>query len=311
MLEIIQTFYNLIGITLAQSLVYALIALGIMIPFRMLRFPDLTSEGSFPLGGAVCAALLVLEVDPILALLAAILAGFAVGCVTAFIHLRFHIHTLLAGILVLTMLYSVNLRIMGRPNVATFDRDNFFAMVSRGITDNENWAYEPNFKIIVVGVFLVILAAIFLWFLNTEMGMGLRAVGSNPTMAAAQGINIWTYTLIGMGLGNALNALSGAIIVQSQGFSDVNMGFGILINGLAALMLGEAITGRKTVWRQLSAPFVGSIVYYQLRSLGLSLGLQPSDLKLATGLFVLFVLALPTLRKRPSGFMKADKVRET
>lgn len=307
MIEIFESYYNLIGITLAQSLIYSLIALGIMIPFRMLNFPDLTSEGSFPLGGAVCAAALIAGIDPFTAVLIAVFAGFVVGNITAYIHLRFHIHSLLAGILVLTMLYSVNLRVMGRPNVATFDQDSLFGIIAR-MLDNEALAFESQFKIIVVGILLVILAGAIFWFLTTELGMGLRAVGSNSTMAAAQGINIWSYTMVGLGIANAMHAMSGAIIVQSQGFSDVNMGFGILINGLAALMIGEAIIGRQTVWRQLSAPFVGSIIYYQLRSFGLSLGLQPSDLKLATGLFVLFTLALPTLRKKPSGFMKTEKI---
>ncbi|MEQ9246588.1 MAG: ABC transporter permease, partial [Nitratireductor sp.] len=256
----------------------------------MLSFPDLTSEGAFPLGGCVCGVALASGLGPLTAIGLALLTGFVAGCCTAFIHLRFRIHTLLAGILVMTMLYSVNLRIMGRSNLSVFGTETIFDWVP---------FVQPGFplaKIIAVGVITLAIFLALNFFFTTEKGTAVRAVGANPVMAEAQGINVWAATIGGIGLAGAFSAFSGALMVQSQGFADVNMGLGILINGLAALMIGEAIVGKATVWRQLLAPFAGAMVYYQLVSLCLAAGMPPPDLKLATGAFVLLMLALPTLR---------------
>jgi putative ABC transport system permease protein len=289
-MDLIQTIFTsfvaLIPVTLAQSLILAFVVLGIMIPFRTLNFPDLTSEGAFPLGGCVCGVLLASGASPLTAIAVALIAGFLAGCCTAFIHLRFRIHTLLAGILMMTMLYSINLRIMGKSNLSVFGAPTVF-----------DWApfVQPGFpvsKIIVAGIIGAIVFVLLNMFFKTEKGTAIRAVGANPDMAEAQGINVWVATIGGVGLASAFSATSGALMVQSQGFADVNMGLGILINGLAALMIGEAIIGKQTVLRQLAAPFVGAIVYYQLVSLCLAAGMPPPDLKLATGLFVLAMLAL-------------------
>jgi putative ABC transport system permease protein len=148
------------------------------------------------------------------------------------------------------------------------------------------------------------------WFFKTEKGTAMRAVGANPAMAEAQGISVWVSTIGGVGLASAFSATSGALMVQSQGFADVNMGLGILINGLAALMIGEAIVGKHSVFRQLLAPFVGAIIYYQLVSLCLAAGMPPPDLKLATGLFVLAMLALPSLKRGRGGAPAREKFRE-
>ncbi len=294
MIDFLQTtltsFVALIPVTLAQSLILGFVVAGIMIPFRMLSFPDLTSEGAFPLGGCVCGVALASGLGPLSAIGLALLTGFVAGCCTAFIHLRFRIHTLLAGILVMTMLYSVNLRIMGRSNLSVFGTETIFDWVP---------FVQPGFplaKIIAVGVITLAMFLALNFFFTTEKGTAVRAVGANPVMAEAQGINVWAATIGGIGLAGAFSAFSGALMVQSQGFADVNMGLGILINGLAALMIGEAIVGKATVWRQLLAPFAGAMVYYQLVSLCLAAGMPPPDLKLATGAFVLLMLALPTLR---------------
>lgn len=286
----LASFIALIPVTLAQSLILSFVVLGIMIPFRMLSFPDLTSEGAFPLGGCVCGVLLAAGASPLVGIAVALLAGFLAGCCTAFIHLRFRIHSLLAGILIMTMLYSVNLRIMGRSNLSVFGNPTVFDWVP-GLQ-----AGFPPSKIVVAGLISVLVLGLLYFFFKTEKGTAVRAVGSNPDMAEAQGINVWAATIGGIGLAGAFSAGSGALMVQSQGFADVNMGLGILINGLAALMIGEAITGKQTVLRQLAAPFVGAIVYYQLVSLCLAAGMPPPDLKLATGLFVLTMLALPSLK---------------
>ena len=302
MTDALMAFAGLIPVTLAQSLILSFVVLAIMIPFRMLGFPDLTSEGAYPLGGCVGALGMLAGLPPLLAIAFAMIAGFAAGCITAFIHLRFRIHTLLAGILMMTMLYSINLRLLGRSNQQVFNIPTIFDYVPAGSAIMS--------KIIIAGL---IAAAIFLLlrsFFLTERGTAMRAVGANPEMAEAQGINVWLYTIVGLGLAGSFAALSGAVMVQSQGFADVNMGLGILINGLAALMIGEALVGKKTVVRQLLAPFIGVMVYYQLISLCLVAGLPPGDLKLATGLFVLFMLAVPTLRGKQHGIAPRDALKD-
>ncbi|MBB6487315.1 putative ABC transport system permease protein [Rhizobium lusitanum] len=300
----VSSFVSLIPVTLAQSFILSFVVLGIMIPFRMLSFPDLTSEGAFPLGGCVCGILLAAGVSPPLAIAVAFVVGLAAGCCTAFIHLRFRIHTLLAGILMSTMLYSVNLGIMGKSNLSVFGSPTVFDVVP---------FTEPGFpvsKIVIAGLLaVVVLIGLNLYF-KTEKGTAMRAVGSNPDMAEAQGINVWAATIGGVGIASAFSAASGALMVQSQGFADVNMGIGILINGLAALMIGEAFTGKQTVLRQLLAPFVGAIIYYQLVSLCLAAGMPPPNLKLATGLFVLIMLALPSIRRSRGGAATRETIRE-
>lgn len=300
----LTSFIGLIPVTLAQSLILAFVVLGIMIPFRMLNFPDLTSEGAFPLGGCVCGVLLAAGVAPFPAVLVAMLVGFLAGCCTAFIHLRFRIHTLLAGILMMTMLYSINLRIMGKSNLSVFGSPTLFDNVP--LTQ----AGFPAAKIVVAGLFGLVVFLLLDYFFKTEKGTAVRAVGANPDMAEAQGINVWAATIGGVGMASAFSATGGALMVQSQGFADVNMGIGILINGLAALMIGEAIVGKKTVLRQLLAPFIGAVVYYQLVSLCLAAGMPPPDLKLATGLFVLAMLALPSLKRSRGPAPAREHMRE-
>lgn len=290
--NIVTSFLWLIPVTLAQSLILSFVALAIMIPFRILDFQDMTSEGAFPLGGCVCAVSMTAGLNPLLAVALATGAGFLAGACTAFIHLRFRIHTLLAGILMMTMLYSVNLRIMGKSNLSVF-----------GATMLYDWApfedaSSPQSKMFVAGILVVAVFVLLKLFFQTEKGTAVRAVGANPAMAEAQGINVWLATIGGVGLAAAFAGLAGALIVQSQGFADVNMGLGVLINGLASLMIGEAIVRTTSITRMLLAPFVGSVVYYQLVSLCLAAGMPPPDLKLATGLFVLTMLALPSLRRK-------------
>jgi putative ABC transport system permease protein len=294
MTDFLFNYWNLASVTLAQSLLYSFIALGIMIPFRIFNFPDLTCEGSFPLGACVCAALIAAGMHPALATAIAVVSGLAAGCATALIHLKLRINTLLAGILVLTMLWSINLRVMGRSNIALFNYDNIFDMYWRGFTSGV-LARNVFWAALVLVTFLLLR-----WFLKTEVGLVVRSVGANETMARAQGIDVQRVTLIGVGIANAFAAFSGAAAAQIQGFADVSMGFGMLISGLAALIIGETITGRTSVTRQVLAPFVGSVVYYQVISLGLAAGVHPSDLKLVTALFVLAMLAIPVVRGRAS-----------
>lgn len=290
-MEVLASFWNLVPVTLAQGLLYAFVALGVMIPFRLLAFPDLTSEGSFPLGGCLCAALMVAGLNPLAATVLAVGGGMLAGLATAFVHLRFRINTLLAGILIMTILYSVNLRVLGKSNVALIGMDSVLHWISPAIV------IDVKLQIAALGVLMAAALGGLLWLLSTEVGLSMRAVGANAPLAPGLGINPWTYILAGLALANGLSALAGAVAVQLQGFADVHMGFGVLINGLAAVIIGETLIGRQTVARQIAAPVLGAIVYYQLVSLGLALGLKPADLKLATGLFVLVTLALPALRR--------------
>jgi putative ABC transport system permease protein len=294
-MDILRSFIELIPVTLAQGLIYAFVALAVMIPFRLLNFPDLSCEGTFPLGGCICGTLLAAGHGPLLAMAVGTLGGFASGCAVAMIAMRFRISSLLSGIIVITMLYSVNLRVMGRSNIALFTFPNVFDLIGQGLNDS-----IPG-KIAVLGAIVAVVLALLFAFMKTEKGIALRAVGANLDMAQAQGISVWWTTVAGVGLAAALAAFAGTVLVQSQGFSDVNIGFGVVINGLAAVIIGELLVGRQSVARQLLAPVVGAIAYYQLISLCLAFGLAPSDLKFASGAMVLVMLALPMLagRERP------------
>ena len=271
---------DLIITGLIQGLVLTLVAYGVMIPLRLLNFADLTAEGTYPLGGAICASLIIMGLHPSLSLLAAVFASGLVGIATGFIHLRFQVNTLLAGIILSTMLYSVNLRFMGKPNIALFDNPSLFGSDSIAI------------KIILLLSILATLIIPLRLFLSTEFGLRLRAVGLNPNFAKRQGICVTRYTLFGLFLGNAYTGLAGSLMVQLQNYMDINMGVGIVIHALAALMIGESIVKNTTLKRQLLAPLVGAIIYQQIQGLPLALGLAPSDLKLLTGGIVLVVIAL-------------------
>lgn len=301
-MDLLSSFLALFPVSLAQGLIYSFVAVGIMIPFRILNFPDLTSEGAFPLGACLCAALIVAGVHPLIATLAAVCGGFVVGCTTAIIHLKLRINSLLAGILVLTMLWSIDLRIMGRSNVSIFGDPNLFDAIWPGFTS------DITAQMIAWAGLVLVTIAVLYWFLQTELGLALRCVGSSDAVARAQGINVSRVTLLGVGAASSLTAFSGAAVAQVQGYADVAMGFGMLINGLAALIIGEALTGKHTVLRQVLAPFVGSVTYYQILSFGLAAGVHPSDLKLVTAVFVIVTLAIPALRKKPSGTVPERRI---
>lgn len=291
-MEILTSFFYLVPITIVQSLLYATVALGIMIPFRILALPDMTCEGSFPLGGCMVAATTAAGLSPYGATALALAAGALAGAATAWLHLRFRIHSLLAGILVSTMLWSVNLRIMGKPNSPTVPGANVFDSIWEGILQSN------GVQVAVLAVLAILMVLALIWFFRTEIGLSLRCVGANDKLAPALAIRSRRFVIGGFALANAIVAGGGALLVQQQGYADVTMGFGVVVNGLASLILGEALIGRHTVARQVCAPVVGSLAYYQLVSLTLATGLNPSDLKLLTGLFVIAALALPGLARR-------------
>lgn len=294
-MQTLELFWNLVPVTLVQGLVYSLIALAIMIPFRVLSVPDLSAEGVFPLGAAVAVALITVGYPAWLATLAAIVAGFLAGMTTALIHLKFKVHSLLAGILTVTMLWSVNLRILGKPNAPVFGYENLYDWISPEIMQSLGLQL-----VFFVGLALILIFFLW-WLLQTDVGLGLRGIGANPQLAPALGVSLVWYTAGGLGLASAISGLGGALMAQLQGYADVGMGVGMLVNGLAAVIIGEAITGRRTLLRQITAAVVGAVVYYLLSSLVLAMGLNPSDLKLVTGLFVLFTIGWPYLVGRKVG----------
>ncbi len=286
---------HILPVSFEQGLSYALVALGIALAFRVLAFPDLTVDGSFPLGGAVAARLIVEGWDPILASFCGMLAGFLAGCLTGILNTRFKINSLLAGILMMTMLWSVNLRIMGRANTQLMTVDTI-------LTPMENMSIGRELPVIIF--FLVVCMAFKLatdWFLHTEYGLAVRATGDNEQMIRSLGLNTDNATVLGLGISNALVALAGALIAQNQGFSDVQMGVGMIVAGLAAIIIGEALIAPKTVFRLTLAAVVGSVVYNFIMVLGMRLGLPPTDLKLATGLMVVLALGIPALKSGRPG----------
>ena len=271
---------ELIIVGIIQGLVVSLVAYGIMIPFRLLNFADMSSEGTYPLGGIICAFLLINNVNPLLAtIIATILAG-TVGIVTALIYLKFKINSLLAGIIICTMLYSVNLRILGKPNIALFQQLNLFNNLD-------------NYSIIITLLALSLgLAGILYLFLKTEVGLCFRAIGLNSDFAKRQNISVRFYTILGLFIANCYYGIAGSLLVQIQRYADIGMGVGIVIHGLAALMIGECLVGNNNLKRQLFAPLIGGLIYSQVQGLVLQLGLAPSDMKFVTGAIVLAVIAM-------------------
>jgi putative ABC transport system permease protein len=272
----IDFFYT----SIQQGLVLALITYAVMIPFRLLSFPDLTAEGGYPLGGAVCASLLLVHVHPLIAISVACLASGLMSIGTGLIYLRLKVNSLLAGIILSTMAYSINLRLLGKPNAALFNTPSLFNQT------------DTLINILVLILVLMFLIFMLILFLRTEYGLKLRAVGLNPEFARRNGISVNHFTLLGLFFAGCFTGLAGGFIVQLQHYMDVGMGAGIVIHALAALMIGEAIVGKQALCRQLCAPIIGALVYQQIQGAALSLGLAPSDLKFFTGCLVLIVIAM-------------------
>jgi len=275
------------------GLLFALVALGVFLSFRVLQFPDLTVDGSFPLGAAVCASLIVVEVNPYVATFVAALAGACAGMVTAWLNVRLKILHLLASILTMIALYSVNLRIMGRPNIALLGENTVFSPL-------ESWDTPSYIALPIMLTVLVVLVKLALdWFLNSEIGLAMRATGVNPRMARAQGIHTDRYILGGMALSNALVAVAGALFAQSQGAADVTLGVGVIVVGLAAVIGGEAVMSTRTVFRATLACIIGSILYRLAVAGALNadmLGLKAQDLNLITAVLVTLAMVLPGVR---------------
>jgi len=282
-----------------QGFLFAFLGLGVLITFRFFRFPDLTAEGSYPLGGAVVAALLVKGVDPFAATLAAMLAGSVAGVITALIHTKLRINNIIAGIIVMTALYTVNLRVMEKANTPLLDTPTVFGDVVAAL--NGLGLDLPDNRLTTIPIAFVMLAAAsvtLVWFFRTDLGLAVRATGQNEAMILSLGVDIDKTKMVGLALSNGFIALSGALVAQNHGFADIGMGIGILVAGAAAVLIGEAIFGDRTVGWWVFAAIVGIVIYQLLVAAALRVGLSANDLKLITAVLLLSALAIPRFRVR-------------
>jgi putative ABC transport system permease protein len=283
---------DLIIPTISQGLLWSVLAIGVYLTFRVLDVADLTVEGSFPLGAAVAASLLVAGWSPIPAILVACFAGMLSGVVTGILTTKFKIPALLSGILTMIALYSVNLRVMGKANLPLLMVDTLFTQFA--------WISEDHQTVVfAVGFFVVLLiAALCYWFFGTEIGAAVRATGFNPNMIRANGVNTDVTIILGLLLSNGLVAISGALVAQSNGFADVGMGVGTIVIGLASVIIGEVLFGTPSFWRCLISVVLGSIVYRIVIAVVLQMGMPPNDLKLFTAILVAAALALPLVQQK-------------
>jgi putative ABC transport system permease protein len=285
---------HVLSFSFYEGLVFGFVAIGVYLTFRVLGFPDLTVDGSFTLGGAVVAVLIVNGVNPFLATLAALGAGLCAGLATSLLNTKLRIPALLASILVMVALYSVNLRVMGGANVSLLRQVTIFALTSQFLGLETRIAYS----LLVAGVLAAIVFFILNWFLRTEIGLALRATGDNEQMVRGFGVNTDMTTILGVSISNGLVALGGAVVAQGQGFADVGMGIGMIVMGLASVIIGEALFRPKGVARLLLAALGGAFIYRLVISVALRLGMAPGDLKLITAVLVIIALAVPYLQKR-------------
>jgi len=299
---------------LETGFLYGLVGLGVYLSFRILDFPDLTVDGSFPLGGAIAAALIVRGVNPFVATGAALCGGAIAGLVTAWLNVRLKILHLLASILTTISLYSINLRIMGRPNIGLLGQNTAIAPLENWLIvplknafpDSSRWMSGAILAASMAAIALAVKLAVD-FFLTSQMGLAMRATGANPTMARAQGISTGAMILLGMAMSNALVALAGALFAQLNGFADVTMGVGTIVFGLAAVIMGETFFPALTIqWATLGI-LAGSVVYRLAVALALNaefIGLQTQDLNLITAVLVTIALVLPNYRDRLKSWLR-------
>lgn len=285
--------------SLEQGLVYGIMSLGVLITFRVLDFPDLTVDGSFPMGAGITASLLIIGWNPLLAILLGIIGGISAGVFTGLLSTKLRILNLLAGILTMTLLYSVNLRIMGRPNIPLLGEETLIDQVDQLLTPLGLGDYST----LVFFVLLVLVIKLLLdLFFNTEIGLALRATGDNEQMIKAQGVNTDLMKILGLAISNGLVALSGGLVAQYSGFADVGMGIGTIIAGLASVIIGETLLPTRSFRWMTTAVISGSLIYRTTIMIALryghNLGFRSSDLKLITSMIVILALAFPQVRDK-------------
>jgi putative tryptophan/tyrosine transport system permease protein len=299
---------NLIIGAFTMGLILSLLSIGMLISFRMIRFTDITVDGSLTLGASITAVLIMAGWSPWLATLMAFLAGMAAGSVTGILHTRFKIQEILAGILVMTALYSVNLRVMNRSNIPLLDTGTVSVDIEHAIVHLTGGSQKISLwgwpvPVADLSVFLssllicIVIGLLLSRFLKTHFGTVLRATGNNPQMVRAQGVNNHTMVVFSLALSNGLVALSGALLAQYQGFADVQMGIGMMVWGLASIIIGEALVGKSSIGITIAGAILGTILFRMLIAIALRWGLNPNDLKLVTAVFVFLALVAPQLFK--------------
>ncbi len=285
---------NLLSVSVYEGLSYAFVALGVYITFRVLAFPDLTVDGSFPLGAAVAAVLIVNGTNPWAATVIAFLSGAGAGIITALLNTKLRINALLAGILMMVALYSINLLIMGRSNIPLLREISIFDNVAGWL------GMRPSviLSIIFCGTLITLTLLALNWFLRTEIGLALRATGDNEQMVRGLGSSTDMTTILGVSISNGFVALAGGLIAQNQGFADVGMGLGMIVMGLASVIIGEGLFRPRGITSVLLAVVGGTFAYRLFLGIALRAGLPPSNLKLITAGLVIFALAVPYIQKR-------------
>lgn len=310
----------LIG-ALTVGLILSLLALGVFISFRIFEFSDITADGSITLGAAVAAVLLINGVHPLAATGAAFLAGAVAGSVTGIIHTRFGINRLLSGILVMTALYSINLHVMGRSNVPLLEVrtlapqvEHVLAWVSGSSGDLRVWGWDVTMRdaamLLLALATVAVVGVLIYMFFRTNLGTAMQAAGDNAQMIRALGVNVENMVVLGLAVSNGLVALSGALLAQYQGFADVQMGIGMIVWGLASIIIGEALVGSRQLGLIITGAVMGSVLFRLLVAIALRGGLNPNDLKLVTAVFVFLALVLPGLLARVSHRRKRVAERE-
>ena len=298
----------LIG-TFSIGLILSMLALGVFISFRIFAFPDITADGSITLGACVAAILLVHGVTPPLASLAGFFAGMIAGACTGVLHTRFKIDPLLSGILVMTALYSVNLHVLGKSNLSLLSvttlatqSEHIGTRLLRGAMTVNLAGWQVSVRdLSVLGAIVVAVAltgSLLYWFFRTDLGMAMRATGDNVQMIRALGVNDASMIVFGLAISNGLVAFSGALLAQYQGFADVSMGIGMIVWGLASVIIGEALVGSNQVGMTLIGAVMGSVLFRLLVAIALRWGLSPNDLKLITAAFVFCALIVPQFLRK-------------
>ena len=285
---------SVLGVACYEGLVFGLVTIGVYLTFRVLAFPDLSVDGTFPLGGAIAAILIVNGVNPFVATLGALGGGICAGLITGLLNTKLRISALLTGILMMVGLYSINLRIMGGANTPLLREITSFDVVAGFLGLKGGIVLSITFVAVVVLILFVALN----WFLRTEIGLALRATGDNEQMVRSLGTDTDKTVLLGCSISNGLVALAGALVAQNQGFSDVGMGIGMIVLGLAALIIGEGLFHPKGIAPILLACLGGTFFYRLFITIALRLGMPPGDLKLITALLVVVALAIPYIRKK-------------
>ena len=269
------------------GLIYAVMALGVYLTFRILNFPDLTVDGSFTTGAATAAILITGGTHPAVATLAAGVAGLAAGVITGLLHTKGGINPLLAGILTQIGLYSINLRIMGGANVPLLREDTLLTPL------RENGLLGTAYSIAIFAALVVVVKVLLDWFLHTDTGLAMQATGDNEEMIRSFGVNTDRTKILGLALSNGLVGLCGALVAQLQGFADISMGIGLIIAGLASVILGQAVFGSRVIVISTLAVALGSVLYRVTIQIALQVGLDPNDMKLVSAVLVVIALVLP------------------